>query len=308
MPLPTNGTPIGGLQELMKLTADKDTLIIQTENGTKQMRASLLCQELFELLCGNSAQAHNAIFRGKNLTDIYTEDELSAKIQANDWSDLYIGDYIEKEITTEYGGTEKVRLRFAHFDYFLGTGDTEITKHHIVMVPEDCFITLAKMNASGTTEGGYVGSAMHTTVLPVYAAALKGILGADHIQSHRRYLTTTVNTSEASAAGTALKGTTTSAAWTSTELCLMSEAMLYGGAIFSSGGRDIADACCQFALFVHAPDMRCTHLGYDGGNRCSFWLSAVASTGSFARCASGGVANCTSASTTDGVRPYLLFV
>lgn len=306
MSVPTQGTPISGLAELLKLTANKDVLIIQTENGTKQMQASILCHELLELLVGNSAQAHNAIFRGKNLTDVYTEDEISAKIQANDWSDLFIGDYIEKKITTSYGGTEKVRLRFAHFDYFLQAGDTEIVKHHIVMVPEDCFVKLAQMNATNTTGGGYVASAMHTTVLPVYATALNAALN-NHILTHRRYLTTTVSTTADSAAGMGLVGSTTAGAWTDVDLCLMSEPMLYGGAAFSSSGRDIADACNPLALFLHAPNMRCAYKGYDSGTRCSFWLCAVASSASFALCGSVGYASYGYASTSFGVRPYFLF-
>lgn len=306
MSVPTQGTPISGLAELLALAESGDTLIIQTENGTKQMQASILCHELLGLLVGNSAQAHNAIFRGKNLTDVYTEEEISAKIQADDWSGLFIGDYIEKEITTTYGGTEKVRLRFAHFDYFMENGDTGVAKHHIVMVPEDCFVTTAQMNATNTTEGGYVASAMHTTVLPVYATALNAVLGG-HILSHRRLLTNTVVTTGASGAATSLTGYASNWAWTDVNLCLMSEPMLYGGRICSSSLYDIGDANIQFALFRHAPDMKIAHLGFDGGSRYDFWLSAVASSAYFALCAAHGYAYYSGASSSCGVRPYFLF-
>ena len=306
MSVPTQGTPISGLAELMKLTANKDTLIIQTENGTKQMQASVLCHELLELLVGNSAHAHNAIFRGKNLTGVYSEAEISAKVQANDWSDLFIGDYIEKEITTTYGGTEKVRLRFAHFDYFLNGGDTATTKHHIVMVPEDCFVTTAQMNATNTTEGGYVASAMHTTVLPTYATALNAVLGG-HILKHRRLLSNTVTTTGASGAATSLTGYASNWAFTDVNLCLMSEPMLYGGRICSSSFYDVGDANVQLALFRHAPDMKIADLGCDSGSRYTFWLSAVASSTSFAICHHIGNATSTGASGLLGVRPYFLF-
>ena len=306
MSLPTNGTPVSGLQELLKLTANKDVLIIQTEDGTKIMQASILCHELMELLCGNSAQAHNAIFRGKNLTDVYTEDELSAKIQANDWSDLFIGDYIEKEITTSYGGTEKVRLLFAHFDYFLTAGDTATTKHHIVMVPEDCFATLAQMNETNTTEGGYSGCAMQTTVLPVYAAALKGALGSTHVLTHRRLLTTSVSAT-AQSTGLSATGISNGWAWADVDLCLMSEPMLYGTRAFSSSGYDVADGNMQFALFTLAPNKKIAHKGFENGSRYDFWLCAVASAAGFAYCAVSGLAGYAGASTSTGVRPYFLF-
>lgn len=306
MSVPTQGTPISGLAELLKLTANKDVLIIQTENGTKKMQASVLCHELLELLVGNSAQAHNAIFRGKNLTDVYTEDEISAKVQADDWSDLFNGDYIEKEITTTYGGTEKVRLRFAHFDYFMENGDSAVSKHHIVMVPEDCFVTTAKMNETNTTAGGYVGCAMHTTVLPVYYTALNSALNG-HILKHRRLLSNTVSTTGASGAATSLTGYASNWAWADVNLCLMSEPMLYGGMVCSSSLYDVGDANIQLALFRHAPDMKIARLGYDGGSRCSFWLSAVAASTYFAHCDGYGNANCNYASNLSGVRPYFLF-
>lgn len=298
--------PISGLSTLAQLAAGQ-MLTVQTDEGLKLIEADAVFKELFTLFCGDdSAQAHNGIFRGKDLTDVYTIEELHTKVSAGDFTDLFIGDYIDVSITTSYGGTETVRLRIAAFDYFLHCGSTEVTAHHIVFVPEDAFVTAAAMNSSNTTAGGYTGSEMFTTVLPVYQTALNAALGG-HILTHSRYLSTTVSTTADSAAGAGLVGSTTACAWTDVKLCLMSEAMIYGCAPFSSSGRDVSDACNILPLFQFAPDMRRCYKGHKSGSRVYFWLCAVVSTAFFALCASSGFASCYSASLALGVRPYLLF-
>ena len=47
----------------------------------------------------------------------------------------------------------------ADMDYFLRCGDTDFTKHHLVIVPASSLYN-GQMNATNTTEGGYVGSVM----------------------------------------------------------------------------------------------------------------------------------------------------
>lgn len=141
----------------------------------------------------DNAAAHNSIYRGKNLTNVYTVDEICKRISDGTFKDLYIGDYFDKSITTSLGGTETVRLVLAGFDVMWNNGDTALTKHHAVVVPKDCFKTKAKMNETNVTTGGYAGSDMHTKVLPVYAAALQNVLN-NHIITHRELLTTAVST------------------------------------------------------------------------------------------------------------------
>ena len=47
-----------------------------------------------------NAQAHNNIFRGANLTSKYTVAQLYTKVHAGDFSDLYLGDYINVSLST----------------------------------------------------------------------------------------------------------------------------------------------------------------------------------------------------------------
>ena len=297
---------ISELSEIQALTDASDVVVIETADGTKKMQASFLCHELMALFMnGDCAASHNGIYRGKNLTNVYTNAQLSAMVQDGTFKDIYIGDYIEKTITTSLGGTEKVRLVFAGFDTFLHNGATEVTSHHAVMVPENCFGATTQMNATNATTGGYVASAMHTTVLPVYYAALNGVLD-NHILTHSRLLTKSISTTGTASAGAGLVGYANSLDWYNVNLCLMSEIMLYGSTVCSSSFYDTGDANMQLPLFRPDPGKKVAKLG-QGGTRYAFWLCAVASSAYFASCNSDGNAGYSGASGSVGVRPYFLF-
>ena len=278
---------------------------VKMDDSNVQTTVTALKDQVDKMLV-SGAGSHNAIYRGKNLTNVYTNAQLSAMVQDGTFKDIYIGDYIEKTITTSLGGTEKVRLVFAGFDTFLHNGETEVTSHHAVMVPEDCFKTIAQMNATNVTTGGYLGSAMHTNVLPVYYAALNAALDS-HILTHSRLLSNSVATSGTSMAGAGLVGYANNWTWTDVNLCLMSEIMLYGSTVCSSSFYDTGDACLQLPLFALNPEMKIAYLGCDSGSRGYFWLCAVASSEYFAYCHASGSANCGGASNSIGVRPYFLF-
>ena len=54
----------------------------------------------FSILRGNG-QPHNGIFRGKDLTNVYTVEQMYAMIHDGTFSDLFLGDYFTKSITTD---------------------------------------------------------------------------------------------------------------------------------------------------------------------------------------------------------------
>ncbi len=255
----------------------------------------------------NNAAAHNAIYRGIDLTTKYTEAQISAKIQAGDFSDLFIGDYIPKTLTID-GTSVTANWVIAHFNYYMKMGWTAdglssgfaVTVPHVVLVPDRNLIS-AKMNDTNTTEGGYLGSAMHTTTIPKITTALQNGFGSSHIISFASYLSNTVNTSLASMAGCGWTGATTAwgCAWTKVECRLMSEQMVYGSAIMSSSGFDAGEAKQQLALFALNP--LATNV------RADWWLSSVASSASFAIVDSNGVASAGGASGSLGVRPFFLY-
>lgn len=241
---------------------------------------------------------HNAIFRGDDLfAKGYTIDDICAMISDGSFSDIYIGDYftlsgtIENvpcfvEQTDDEGTTTLVEstqtvtyntnFRIAGLDTYLNTGDTAFTKHHVVIVP-DGIIGSNRMNSSNTTTGGYAGSFMHTSVLPVYDTHFSEKLN-NHLLEHRDLLSTS----------------TTDWSWYSTKTRLMSEPEAYGARVFGSKF-DIGTAYRKFPLFDLAPKYIC--------NRTAYWIRTVCSSERFAFVGSIGYANDSNASIVVSVRP-----
>ena len=258
--------------------------------------------EQFINVFSDSAAAHNSIYRGKNLTNVYTVDKICQRISAGTFKDLYVGDYFDISITTDLGGAETVRCILAGFDVFWNNGDTAFTKHHAVIVPKDCFKTKSVMNDTNVTTGGYVGSKMYKTVLPVYAAALQTALN-NHILSHRELLTTAVSTTGNSNAGAGITGYASNWEWKDCLVKLMSEIQVYGSTVLSSSFYDTGCDNIQFPLFRLAPNLKVAGLGHNGSRRW-YWLSAVVSAAAFALCSNGGGSSFGSAAGGGGVRPY----
>lgn len=77
--------------------------------------------------------------------------EQAAAIKAGTFEDIYLGDYWQ---------IDGVDYIVAGFDYWYQCGDTACTTHHVVIIPRNHLYTY-HMNASNTTEGGYVGSDMY---------------------------------------------------------------------------------------------------------------------------------------------------
>src|SRR3712207_6346154 len=128
----------GSLVSAINELADTDADLIAAISALKDIAANY-----------DGAGPHNSIYRGKNLGTSVTEAQWKA-IKAGTFKDLYIGDY-----WTING----VTWRIAAFDYYLHSGDTECTKHHVTIVPDD-ELYKAQMNTEHTTNGGYAGSAM----------------------------------------------------------------------------------------------------------------------------------------------------
>ena len=258
--------------------------------------------EQFINVFSDSAAVHNSIYRGKNLTNVYTVDKICQRISAGTFKDLYVGDYFDISITTDLGGAETVRCILAGFDVFWNNGDTAFTKHHAVIVPKDCFKTKSVMNDTNVTTGGYVGSKMYKTVLPVYAAALQTALN-NHILSHRELLTTAVSTTGNSNAGAGITGYASNWEWKDCLVKLMSEIQVYGSTVLSSSFYDTGCDNIQFPLFRLAPNLKVAGLGHNGSRRW-YWLSAVVSAAAFALCTNDGSSSYTNAAGDGGVRPY----
>lgn len=283
--------------ELTAFTAPTDSCLIPIHDGTglkkitfANFRAKVVegTEAKIAPLLFNNAGAHNAIYRGKSLGSTVTTAQYAA-IKAGTFDDLYIGDY------WTIGG---VNYRIAAFDYYLNSGDTNCTTHHVVIVPDTCLYNAQMHNtssggyeggAANTTAGGYVGSDMYKSNLEQAKTTIKSAFSG-HVLKHRIYLTNAVANGRASGG-----------AWCDSEVDLMCEQMVYGSGIFSpvSDGSNVPANYrvekSQLPLFQHEPSRIC--------NRNNWWLRDVITASYFAFVAYDGNANYCNASYSVGVRP-----
>lgn len=283
--------------ELTAFTAPTDSCLIPIHDGTglkkitfANFRAKAVegTEAKIAPLLFNNAGAHNAIYRGKSLGSTVTTAQYAA-IKAGTFDDLYIGDY------WTIGG---VNYRIAAFDYYLNSGDTNCTTHHVVIVPDTCLYNAQMHNtrsggwesgAANTTAGGYVGSDMYKSNLEQAKTTIKSAFSG-HVLKHRIYLTNAVANGRASGG-----------AWCDSEVDLMCEQMVYGSGIFSpvSDGSNVPANYrvekSQLPLFQHEPSRIC--------NRATWWLRDVITASYFAFVYDDGVADYGNASNSFGVRP-----
>ena len=251
----------------------------------------------------NIAENHNNIFRGDDLfAKGYTIDDICAMIADGSFSDIYIGDYftlagtIENvpcfvEQTGDDGAkslvestqtvTYNTKFRIAGLDTYLNTGDTAFTQHHAVIVPDNA-IGNNRMNGTNVTTGGYVGSFMFTSVLPVYNAHFSTKLG-NHLLSHRELLSNSVS-----------GGASNDWVWSDVKANLMSEPEIYG-CIQWGTRRDVGLNYRQYPLFRIAPKYICI--------RSWYWIRAISGATVFSDVNPTGVANADYASGFLIVRP-----
>ena len=231
----------------------------------------------------NNAGAHNAIYRGENLGTAVTDAQYAA-IAAGTFEDLYIGDYwVINDVT----------WRIAAFDYYLTTGDSECTTHHVTIVPESSLYSHV-MNNTNTTAGGDIGSKMYTEGLTQAKTIINNAFGSAHILTHRLFLCDAVS-----------NGAPSGRSWYDSTVELLTEQNVYGCKILAPMGDGVKDPWSamnnyevdksQYPLFAHDPHMI--------SNRQWFWLRDNTTAAAFASVNADGGATYTNASGSFGVRP-----
>lgn len=269
------------LEAILSVTGTEQ-MLIHDGNGVKVITVENLHKGLqtdidsVRNVLADGAAAHNCIYRGKNLGTSVTAEQYAA-ISSGKFTDLYIGDYwVIKGVT----------YRIAAFDYYYNCGDTNFTKHHVVIVP-DTSLYKAQMNTSNVTTGGYTGSAMYKSNLAQAKTTIKAAFGSAHVLTKRELLTNAVN------------GNTPSGwAWFDSDVELMNEVQAYGSVAWGAhdgNGYNVASGDGQFPLFMF--DRTKLH------NREDYWLRDVASAPYFSYVSSGGIASDSYASSSLGVRP-----
>lgn len=236
------------------------------------------------LTSGSAAALKNCLPRFKYLGTSVTSEQWAA-IQNGTFDGLFLGDY------WTINGVDYIIVAF---DYWLNTGDTPCTKHHVVVIPRVNLYTY-KFNPTNTTEGGYVGSDLYKNGLTQAKTTINSAFGSAHILSHRQYLMNAVT-----------NGKPTGSDWYDSTVELMNENMVYGGRQFSPmpDGTDPRNTCrnytidkSQLPLFHLAPWLI--------RNRQWYWLRDVVSAAGFADVDSLGNADCYSTSHAGGVRPVV---
>lgn len=269
------------LEAILSVTGTEQ-MLIHDGNGVKVITVENLHKGLqtdidsVRNVLADGAAAHNCIYRGKNLRTSVTAEQYAA-ISSGKFTDLYIGDYwVIKGVT----------YRIAAFDYYYNCGDTNFTKHHVVIVP-DTSLYKAQMNASNVTTGGYTGSAMYKSNLAQAKTTIKAAFGSAHVLTKRELLTNAVN------------GNTPSGwAWFDSDVELMNEVQAYGSVAWGAhdgNGYNVASGDGQFPLFMF--DRTKLH------NREDYWLRDVASATNFSFVYDAGCASTYYASASLGVRP-----
>lgn len=269
------------LEAILSVTGTEQ-MLIHDGNGVKVITVKNLHKGLqtdidsVRNVLADGAAAHNCIYRGKNLGTSVTAEQYAA-ISSGKFTDLYIGDYwVIKGVT----------YRIAAFDYYYNCGDTNFTKHHVVIVP-DTSLYKAQMNTSNVTTGGYTGSAMYKSNLAQAKTTIKAAFGSAHVLTKRELLTN------------AVKGNTPSGwAWFDSDVELMNEVQVYGSVAWGAhdgNGYNVASGDGQFPLFMF--DRTKLH------NREDYWLRDVSSATYFSIVDRNGYASYAGASSSLGVRP-----
>lgn len=217
----------------------------------------------------DNAGFHNSIYRGKDITSYLSDGSLWARISNGKFIDLFIGDYFN---VTVNGTSHKMEI--AAFDWFYNYGFMKLTKHHIVIIPEKN-LEYAAMNSSNTTSGGYVGSNMFTSVLPVFASYLETALGAAHVLSTNEYLTSNVDTNAKNVMRPDLTGASNECEFKDSKANLLSETEVYGHLSCGSSGYECSMGNSnQLPLFRLNPSKILI-------NNDFYWLRTIASSSFF---------------------------
>ena len=266
-------------------------------NGLREFKSKLNAQNVFESW-PDGAEAHNAMWGGRNITAAFNNGTFSTNVANGSFKDIFPGDYITKQVTIS-GKAYTVNWVITDCDYWIGKGDTATTAHHVVIVPQTPIFN-ARMNPTNTTEGCYAGSEMHKNVIPACATGIVNAFGSDHILTFRDRMTTDLNPSAVPSGITVFIGAPNwPGSWYSQQCNLMSEAMVYNGPHCAASATDNIMSTRQMSAFRLSEKA----INY---NRAGYWLRDVISSAIFTYVSGNGLAYAEVASLVGGVRPFAL--
>lgn len=290
------------------------TSTIDQTSGSGQVPSAMGVYEAIQLtqLLPATVAAHRSIYRGNNLVGAdapFTSIEaLVAAVEVGDFQNIFIGDYFDITLpATSLGAKQTVRLIVMDINYYENYGDLRLTKPHLILMPQDCLVNTAAMHSTNVTNMGYAGSTVHTTILPIYAAAFKSVLGNSHVLTYRDFLTTASSSVVVPNGYQGWMGAASQGSWTDVVLRLPNENMVLGTSVVSSSMYDIGGASRQLAGFALNPNLYIKRLGYNTTIYNAWWLSAIANTTDFVTVGNTGLVTNAPASDTNGIVPVIIF-
>ena len=257
------------------IAAINEVLGVTGDNG----RAITALQTLTKMLSATGASRANSFIYEYDLGTSFTNDQSA---------DIIAGTF-EKVRTGGYWTINGRKYWAAHADYRLHCGDTELTKHHMLVLPDKSFYT-HYMNSTNVTTGAYYGSNMVSDGLTQALATVKADFGESHVLTYRNLLANAVSGDSSS-----------NWAWYDRQIDLMNECMVYGHQAWGAAAHNGYNVGCdksQLALFQARPDLIV--------NRENWWLRDVRSSADFCGVYSYGCADRWGASNVFGVRPAFL--
>ena len=213
-------------------------------------------------------------------------------IDDKSYKDLYLGDYFKIQ-----DGTYNAVWMVAHFNYhYIPERPDGYGQKGVILIPRVPLDGDISMNATNTTENGYIESLGHTVSCAGVATALSPILGS-YLLNTRILLSSEVDTTVSSMAGGGITGGTTSYAWSAGQCVLPNEIQIYGTTAWTSSAYDIGEANEKLAVFNFINQSEYAY--HD------FWLRNVVSSTQFALSGAGGSANAHNAHAAHGFRPLI---
>lgn len=186
--------------------------IYMTIDGDEQLVTgdAIIVNKVINPMADNEITAHLSERRYENLissSHFSSIDELSEYVQAKDYHDIYIGDYIPITIpftrssngSTTQSGSYTVNFRVVDINYLLDKTAASVSSQHLVLMPDnpigECVMTmvqgdyeseLVEIPGSGWYSSygrGYYNNNMTQNALPKILTSLKSQFGSSHILS-----------------------------------------------------------------------------------------------------------------------------
>ena len=289
----------------------------------------------------NAAGFHNGIYRGKDITSYLTNGSLWDRIKGTNgyalFEDLYLGDYITV-------GSNSYAI--VDFDYYIRCGSTDITEHHLVMMPTGnmnipsgtvlygssntlSFINTAnagvtvtsqetatafKWNATmaapntNSTAGGYKFSRMRQTIMKAADTIVVNAFGSSHVKPITvLYYSPSANTDSGLASGWAWFDSDTWTSDTRKSICdLLNEIQVYGQQVWGHGSA-YTNVGYEVGMDKFQFAIFKLHRAF-ADMRANWWLRSVYSATNAADVTNYGDANYLGSSYARGVRPRFLLV